>query len=52
MIKPEFNSLEDYVIFNFTVAQLELLNQIERYLEKHDKQATIDFIKALKDSLK
>jgi len=49
---PKFKSIEDNYIFNLSLAQTNLLDQVERYLAKHGKEATLDFIKALRDSLK
>jgi hypothetical protein len=49
---PKFKSIEDNYIFNLSLAQTNLLDQVERYLAKHGKEATLDFIRALKDSLK
>lgn len=50
--KPEFKSMEDYVIFNFRVTQLKYLEQVKKYLEKHGQQETLEFLAALMDSLK
>lgn len=48
----QFKSIEDNYIFSISLAQTNLLDQVERYLEKHGKEATIEFIKALRDSIK
>jgi hypothetical protein len=50
--RSQFKSFEDYAIFNFQEAQLKLLDQVKKYLSKHGKNDTLQFIAALMDSLK
>lgn len=45
-------SVENEEIKACSIIQLKLLDDIEAYLQKHGEKQTIEFIRALKDSLK